>query len=147
MGQWSSVGIDGMGTLHIAYVDAIDDRLLYRGVKDRVAIGDPQVIDDGVRSDGLHPVGGSARLFVEQSATAQKLYVYYQDQRDSTLVEASRDLAASAWTHKAIGTDDAGDGFAIAHVVYKDARYLTRFILDRKQTAQFGFVRILALAN
>lgn len=149
VGAFPAMAIDPQAALHIVYVDAIDDRLLYRKVQNKVAVGSPEVVDDGVRQDGLHPVGGSAAIHVAQSSTLNKLYAYYQDQRDLSIVEASRDLGATVWTQKTLTTPTGVEsyGFAIRHVTVLGKRYLTHYLIDRSQVPTFGTVRVLPLAD
>ncbi len=147
VGGFPSMSIDAQGALHVVYVDAISDRLLYRRVENRTPVGEPQVVDDGVRQDGLHPVGGSAAIFVQQTEAASKLFAYYQDQRDLELVESSRELGGTTWTHRTVGTDSGKEtyGFEIRHVVVRDKRYLTQYLIDRSKAPTIGSVRIVPL--
>src|SRR5207249_3110010 len=60
VGQFATAAVAPDGTLHVAYVDAIADSLLYKTVKAGVPSKSPETIDDGQRMDGPHPVGGGA---------------------------------------------------------------------------------------
>jgi hypothetical protein len=51
-GMWADALVDDGGTLHVAYQDAVGDRLLYTTWSDGTA-GTIEVVDDGVRADRM----------------------------------------------------------------------------------------------
>jgi MYXO-CTERM domain-containing protein len=83
-GQFCSAEYGPDGTLHIAYVDAIADQLLYMGVSSASPTPAPEVVDNGLRPDGPHSVGAGASLYVDGSAPE----IVYQDQVTSDLLIA-----------------------------------------------------------
>lgn len=98
VGQHLGAAISEDGTLHVAYVDAVRDRLLYRAIKDGPGSmpGALEVIDDGTRGSGAaresHAVGAGATLFIDGGAPR----VAYQDQTANTLELATR--GGNGWT-------------------------------------------------
>src|SRR4030095_6666005 len=62
VGQFARARYGG-GQLHVAYVDAVSDRLLYYNVWGEGETR--EVIDDGLREDGPHPVGAGAALYAD----------------------------------------------------------------------------------
>ena len=46
-GASASLFVDAMGDWHVAYVDGWDERLMYLPVRNGMAMGQPEVIDDG----------------------------------------------------------------------------------------------------
>lgn len=109
VGQHLSAVYGDDGTLHIAYQDAVHDRLLYRPVKTDGTLGPVETVDDGARGAGdsreLHSVGSHAALFVDSGT----LRVAYQDQTAVSLELGSR---GTGWTHETRGPGGSqGRGF------------------------------------
>jgi hypothetical protein len=66
-GMWSSAVVDGSGTIHVAYQDAIGDQLMYTTWNG--SPGTPEVADDGERmGDRTHSVGASAAIYLVNGA-------------------------------------------------------------------------------
>ena len=65
-GQFCSAQYSDDGTLHVAYVDAIADRLLYVESSTSASPSPtPEIVDDGMRDDGPHSVGAGAALHIK----------------------------------------------------------------------------------
>jgi len=100
----ASYGTDG--TLHVAYVDGWDERLMYLPVRNGMAMGQPEVIDDGAGvgtstfDDGEHIVGDSASIALVDGAVR----VVYQDSTAGTLRAASRGMMG--WTRTVLDMAD-----------------------------------------
>src|SRR5262249_30755601 len=95
VGQFVTARAAADGTVDVAYVDAVTDRLLYKAVKSGVVPGMVEVVDDGMRPDGPHPVGSGAALWTDGSTVK----VAYQDQLLSDLMLATR--SGGAWSRGA----------------------------------------------
>jgi MYXO-CTERM domain-containing protein len=122
-GQFASARLGDDFTLHVAYVDAISDRLLYLDVQAGTPSA-PEVVDDGNRDDGPHSVGAGAALYVAGGSVG----VVYQDQLLSDLVVAKK---SGTWTHTPLQTGTIGFGWW-PHVVSDGGKsYLTQFVYDR----------------
>jgi MYXO-CTERM domain-containing protein len=110
-GQWTSMAIASDGTVHIAYQDALHDRLMHVTWKDGVATL-PEVVDDGLRTgDRPHPVGGGAHLFFDKDGA---IGILYQDEATSDLLLA-RQGSGGTWTHSVYLEGAIGYGFYNAH--------------------------------
>lgn len=104
-GMWSSAVVDGSGTVHIAYQDALGDQLMYTTWNGTP--GTPEVVDDGQRSgDRTHPVGASARIYLVGGAPS----IAYQDALSADLVIATK---SGGWQQTAFQTGPTLDGFSI----------------------------------
>jgi hypothetical protein len=127
VGQFATAALAADGTLHVAYVDAVNDQLLYKQVP---AGGTPpmtpEVVDDGMRPDGPHSVGAGANLVLDASGTPR---VVYQDQHASDLELAQR---SGAWMHQDLMTGIPGYGFYPHQVIADGKLYLTEFVYDRQ---------------
>jgi hypothetical protein len=108
-GMFADALVDADGTVHIAYQDAIGDRLLYTTWRDGAA-GEIEVVDDGVRPGEArtHPVGASAAIFTDASGA---IAIAYQDGATSDLLIARRQ--DGAWTRDDLLVGPALDGFHI----------------------------------
>jgi len=126
VGQNLAATVDDSSTIHIAYQDAIHDRLLYKTVQGTTPTMTPEVIDDGRRDDGPHPVGAGAAIV----ATGGAPRVVYQDQKVSDLLIASR--SGSTWSHQSLSTGLAGYGFYPRLAVDGAKVWLTQFVYDRE---------------
>jgi hypothetical protein len=121
-GQFASARYSDDGTLHVAYVDAVGDQLLYLGVSGMTMLS--QVIDDGQRDDGPHSVGAGAALYINGNTVG----VVYQDQLLSDLELARQ---SNGWTHSPLETGAVGYGFW-PHIVSEGGKsWLTQFVYDR----------------
>ncbi len=140
VGQFCSAQAAMDGTLHVAYVDAVGDRLLYKTVSGGTALMTAEVIDDGVRDDGPHPVGAGAALVLDGGNPR----VVYQDQQVSDLLEARR--GGSSWTHTPVVTGVAGYGWW-PHITADSGKlYLSQFVYDRENgSGALGTLQISAL--
>jgi hypothetical protein len=139
VGQHVAAGFGSDGTLHVAYMDAIGDRLLYRTVSGSTT-GPVEVVDDGVRDDGRHPVGAAASLLVDASGPR----VVYQDQREADLWQARR--SESGWERRAISADLGGHGFFARLASDGKSTWLAQFVYDRQYGGPpLGRVEISAL--
>jgi hypothetical protein len=126
VGQHCTAAMDDSGTLHVAYVDAIKDQLLYKTVTGGMASMTAQVIDDGMRDDGQHPVGAGAAI----TATGGSPRVVYQDQQLSDLLIASK--SGSNWSHQSLDAGMAGYGFYPRLASDNGKVWLTQFVYDRE---------------
>jgi hypothetical protein len=73
-GMWTTSVVDGSGTVHVAYQDALGDQLMYTSFAG--APGTPEVVDDGMRmGDRTHPVGAGASIYLLNGAPT----IAYQD--------------------------------------------------------------------
>jgi hypothetical protein len=104
-GMWSSAAVDGAGTIHIAYQDALGDQLMYTTWNG--APGTPEVVDDGQRpGDRPHPVGAAAAMFISGGTPM----IAYQDGMVSDVYLATK---SGAWTTTPVATGPLLDGFSI----------------------------------
>lgn len=139
VGQFATARAAADGTLHVAYVDALADRLLYRTVAGD-APGALEVIDDGLRDDGPHPVGAGAALILDGDGAPR---VVYQDQRTADTLQARR---AGTWSTMPLETGIPGFGFFTRLVAEKNQVWVSQFVYDRQNgTAALGSLRIGAL--
>jgi hypothetical protein len=127
-GQFCTADLGADGTIHVAYVDAIADRLLYLQAGPSPA---PEVVDDGLRDDGPHPVGAGAAIKVAGS----NIEVVYQDQLVSDLLIAKRD---NGWSHNPLDAGVAGYGWW-PHLVDDGGKtWLSQFVYDREAGNPIG---------
>jgi MYXO-CTERM domain-containing protein len=128
VGQFCTAQVASDGTILVAYVDAIEDRLLYTTVTGGMPEKSPELIDDGIRDDGKHPVGaGAAMVLVGNSPR-----VVYQDQAVSDLLSATR---GSMWTHQPLDTGVAGFGWWPRLAQDGGNIWLGQFVYDRENGA------------
>lgn len=108
-GRYASMAIGADDTVHVAYQDAVDDRLLattYAGGM----IGRPEVIDDGRRAgDRPHAVGAAVRLVLVGGVPV----VAYQDGTTADLLWSARS-DGDGWSGGEVMTGELGYGFHIA---------------------------------
>ncbi|HEY7956837.1 MAG TPA: hypothetical protein VII38_16145, partial [Polyangia bacterium] len=128
VGQFAAARLAQDGTLHVAYQDAIHDSLLYKTVSGGMPLATAEVIDDGVREDGPHPVGGGAALILDGTTPR----VVYQDQAVSDLLEAER---GSAWMHQDLSSGIPGYGFYPRLAQDGGKLYLSQFVYDRENAS------------
>ncbi len=129
VGQFCSAQLAADGTLHVAYVDAIADRLLYKTVSGGTPEAMPEVVDDGMRADGPHSVGAGASLLVNGSNER----VVYQDQQLSDLMSATR--GGTGWNTAPLSTGPAGYGWWPHLVTDGGKTYLSQFVYDRENAS------------
>jgi hypothetical protein len=105
-GMWCSAVVDGAGTIHIAYQDALGDQLMYTSWNGTP--GTPAVVDDGQRSgDRTHPVGSGSSIYLVGGEPA----IAYQDGLTSDVYLATR--AGGTWTTTGLAMGPLLDGFSI----------------------------------
>lgn len=146
VGQFATAAVAADGTISVAYVDAIGDRLLYKTAKAGMVAATPEIIDDGLRSDGPHPVGSGAAL----SVAGGVVRVAYQDQRLADLLIATR--SGTQWMHTAPMSDAGPAGYGFYPRLVADeagALYLTQFVYDRgaPDGTPFGSLRVQPIAT
>jgi len=136
VGQFCTAGFDAAGVLHVAYVDAIANKLLYRSVTN----GTPaavEVIDSGDRNDGQHPVGPASLL------AGDKIRVAYQDARTADLNLAIR---AGGWTSSVLQNGFPGYGFFPHLASATDGTtYLSQFVFDQGVVNPMGRLQLTTL--
>ena len=112
-GIGTSLFIDGQGDYHLAYVDGIQEALMYQWVEQGSVPGTPEIVDDGFGvdgvafADGLHIVGDDSDILVSQGG---EVHISYQDATAGTLRLAVGAPAGGGheWTRQAV----AQEGFA-----------------------------------
>lgn len=108
LGAFCTAALDSTGTIHVTYQDAGKLTLLYSQVNpSSLAATVTETIDDGVRSNGVHPVGADSALLVD---SAGKVRVIYQDSLTTDLLSVTR-AGANNWTPKTSGDADLGRRF------------------------------------
>ena len=106
-GLWASAVVDGNGTIHIAYQDAIGDQLMYTTWNGTP--GTPEIVDDGQRpGDRTHSVGAAASIYLANGTPT----IAYQDGVTADVHVAVK--SATAWTTTGVATGLLLDGFSIA---------------------------------
>jgi hypothetical protein len=127
VGQFATVALGSDDSVHVAYVDAIHDQLVYKHVTGGSvpAAMSAEVIDDGQRADGPHSVGAGANLVLDAAGNPR---VVYQDQHTADLELGTR---GGSWTHSDLHTGLAGYGFYPHQVVSDGKLFLTEFVYDR----------------
>jgi hypothetical protein len=132
-GLWASAAVDGAGTLHVAYQDAIGDQLMYL-TWNGTAPSAPEVVDDGQRmGDRTHPVGAAAAIYLVSGAPA----IAYQDGLTADVYLATKGPAS--WTATALATGPLLDGFSIAATTgFAGAPFLAWGRIDPSQTPSNG---------
>jgi hypothetical protein len=83
--------------VHVSYQNATKLTLSYAQFSaSTLAASATEVVDDGIRTDGMHAVGADSSIVVDGSGAVR---VIYQDQRTSDLLAAKR-IGANNWTPK-----------------------------------------------
>lgn len=124
-GLWASAVVDGGGTVHVAYQDAISDMLLYTTFTG--VAGAVEVVDDGTRAGEFraHNVGAGAQIYLVGGAPV----IAYQDGLTSDVMLASRN-GAGAWTSAPLSTGPLLDGFSIGVATHAGKTYFAWDRLD-----------------
>lgn len=106
-GMWATSVVDGAGTIHVAYQDALGDQVMYTSYNGSVAT--PELVDDGMRAgDRTHNVGAGAAIYLVNGTPT----IAYQDGLDSDVYVATK--SGATWTSNAVAKGKLLDGFAIA---------------------------------
>ena len=124
-GQHVTAAFGSDGTLHLAYVDALANKLVYRSLEPGGAVSQRATIDDGLRAGGYHPVGASASLLADGDA----LSVLYQDQATSDLVTGT----GLPWSHSDFQTGALGYGFSSHQVAGTAGHFFSSYVVDRSE--------------
>jgi MYXO-CTERM domain-containing protein len=140
VGQFCTARFGDDGTLHVAYVDAQSDQLLYRSVTSGTP-SSTQVVDDGTRNDGEHPVGAYASLY----AGSGKVDIVYQDEATADLLGV---LGPGTWTRNDISTGMPGYGFFPRLASDGTGLWLSQMVYDRNlATPPLGRLQLRALSQ
>lgn len=106
-GMWATSVVDGSGTIHVAYQDALGDQVMYTSFNGSVAT--PELVDDGTRAgDRTHNVGAGAAIYLVNGTPT----IAYQDGMKSDVYVATK--SGAMWTSTAVASGLLLDGFAIA---------------------------------
>ncbi|HEU0034646.1 MAG TPA: hypothetical protein VFQ53_28675 [Kofleriaceae bacterium] len=131
-GMWTSAVVDGSGTVHIAYQDALGDQLMYTTWNG--SPGTPELVDDGQRPpDRTHPVGAAAAIYLAGGAPT----IAYQDGMTSDVMVATK--SGTTWTTAGLAMGPLLDGFSIGATLGPSGTpYLAWDRLDPAQTPPNG---------
>lgn len=138
VGLYPSVAVDADDTVHVTYVSASNDDLLYVNTIDNL----PEVVDDGYReagttADGLprpefHLVGDDSSLAMTDSGPV----VAYQDATTHELLLAVRD-SAGVWQYRAVAGNEqdfnGAYGFYISSVFDGQDLVISNWVLHPGQ--------------
>jgi hypothetical protein len=147
VGWYPGVAVDAADQLHVSYVGASNQDLLYLDA----STGAIEVVDDGYRvagetGDGLpipefHFVGDDSGLVL--GADGQPI-IAYQDATSHELLVARRD-AAGAWTRETLAGDEepfaGGYGFYVSAAMAGDELALSTWVID--QPASDAWIEVL----
>jgi hypothetical protein len=136
VGWYPGVTVDSGDELHVSYVSAANDDLLYVNTIDRL----PEVVDDGYRlvgttEDGLpvpefHFVGDDSSVVL----TSFGPHIAYQDATSHELRVAWR-TGAGVWNHRAVAGDEApfagGYGFYTAAKAFDNELAISTWVVDQ----------------
>lgn len=138
VGQFATAELAPDDSVHVAYVDAINDRLLYKHVAGGSVPMTADVVDDGTRADGPHSVGAGANLALDTSGNPR---LVYQDQNTADLEVAT---GPGAWAHMDLETGIGGYGFYPHQIFDAGKLYFTEFVYDRENGpgVPFGSLRV-----
>ena len=143
VGAFCSATVSQAG-IHVAYQDV--GKLALNYVELAPATLKPaltEVIDDGIRADGPHPVGADSAIAVDPSG---KVHVIYQDAQNADLLAAVR-AGANSWTPMDAQDKDLGrllKGGARGYGFYSDLvqegskLYGSTFFFDQSATPKGG---------
>jgi hypothetical protein len=143
VGQFASADVAADGSLHVAYVDAIAQQLLYKHISGGAAPMVADVIDDGTRAgDTRHQVGAGTNLVLDGSGQPR---VIYQDQ---TLAALELATGAPMWSHHELAAGEPGFGFYPHQVMRDGQRWLVELVYDRGNgTGVLGTLRLAPMAE
>ncbi|MEO8700056.1 MAG: hypothetical protein ABI867_08435 [Kofleriaceae bacterium] len=135
---WSpSVGVDSAGVVHVAYVNATNDDLMYMT---DAAGAVPQLVDDGRRVDGttvdglpkpeFHFVGDDAGMVLANGGTLPM--IAYQDATTQELLLVTRQQDGT-WARSTIAGDttDGAYGFFAADAVAGTEIFMSTWVIDQ----------------
>jgi hypothetical protein len=136
VGWYPGLAVDADDTLHVTYVDATNDNLMYINTADRAM----QVVDDGYRlvgqnDDGLpkpefHFVGDDSSVVLGDTTP----YIAYQDATSHELLLAHRDTQGN-WQHETLkGNEDpfvGGYGFYVSGVRSAEQFVISTWVVDQ----------------
>jgi hypothetical protein len=106
-GMWTSAVVDGSGTIHVAYQDALGDQLMYTTWNN--SPGTPEIADDGERmGDRTHNVGASAAIYLVNGSPS----IAYQDGLTADVYVAAK--SGGMWSLTPLANGPTLDGFSIA---------------------------------
>ncbi len=126
-GMWASAIVDGTGTVHVAYQDALADRLMY--VSYAGTAGTPEVVDDGARpGERGHHVGAASAIFLDNGAPV----IAYQDGTNADVLVARR--GGASWTTSGLATGRQLDGFSIGAASHGGTPVLAWGAIDPTQS-------------
>jgi hypothetical protein len=139
VGWYPGVAVDSNDQLHVSYVSASNDDLLYVNTIDRT----PELVDDGYRlvgttEDGLpkpefHFVGDDSTL----ALTSDGPYIAYQDATSHEVLLAHKDGEGN-WLHDTIRGDEdpftGGYGFYISGEPVGGDLVLSTWVIDQPNT-------------
>lgn len=122
----ASMAIDDSGTVHVAYQDALADRLLYTSWADGT-VGPVEVVDDGSRTgDRTHPVGSGAAILLVGGQPA----IAYQDGATSDLLISQR-AGDGTWSRGDLLVGANLDGFYVSAATSGSALGISSYSYDR----------------
>ena len=134
VGGFASVAVGADGALHIAYQDMARGQLLYKKVMGAMA-GMREVVDDGMRMDGVHMVGADATI----ALSGDDVRIVYQDQRSVDLLMSKR--MGTMWMRSELKTGRIGNGFFARVVTDGGMFWVSDFYYDRMENP-FGGVEV-----
>ena len=106
-GMWATSVVDGAGTVHVAYQDALGDQVMYTTYNGSVAT--PERVDDGTRAgDRTHNVGAGAAIYLVNGTPT----IAYQDGLKADVYVATK--SGATWTANPVAQGLLLDGFSIA---------------------------------
>lgn len=127
VGWYPAITSTADGALHLSYVDALRDNLLYVSVGADKQPGPPVVVDDGYRVEGMtsdgyskpvfHLVGDDSAIVAHEAFLA----IVYQDATSHELLLAKRNPNDLVWTRETIA--GAEDPFRGAYGFYAAAEF------------------------
>jgi len=132
-GMWATAVVDGAGTVHIAYQDALGDQLFYTTWNGNP--GTPELVDDGTRSGETrtHPVGAAASIYLVGGSPQ----IVYQDGLTSDVYLATQS-SPGMWSTSDIAAGPLLDGFSIGATTGHGQPYLAWDRLDPSLTPPNG---------
>lgn len=150
VGAYPCAAVDSANTVHVAYQDSRKSALLYAQVDAATLQAQlKETVDDGVRTDGLHPVGADSAMIIDP---AGKVRLVYQDAQTADLLAVTRSGPGS-WTPAQAGDPHLGrllKGGARGYGFYSDLAldggkvYGSTFFFDQT-TVPKGGLELFAL--